>query len=105
MALLESIRGPQDVRRLDRAQLQPLADEVRRRLIDVVSQTGGHIGAGLGGGELTLALGYCFDSPRGKIVWDGGHQGYPWKIFTRRNDRPPTLRPPGGLSRVLRRTP
>ncbi len=61
MALLESIRGPEDIRRLDRAQLQLLADEVRRRLIDVVSQTGGHIGAGLGVVELTVALGYCFD--------------------------------------------
>src|SRR5438132_527104 len=69
MALLELIRGPEDVRRLTRDQLQPLADEVRRRLIDVVSQTGGHIGAGLGVVELTVALGYCFDSPRDKIVW------------------------------------
>src|SRR3989454_6467752 len=77
MALLELIRGPEDVRRLTRDQLQPLADEVRRRLIDVVSQTGGHIGAGLGVVELTVALGYCFDSPRDKIVWDVGHQGYP----------------------------
>src|SRR2546426_1418510 len=104
MALLESIRGPEDIRRLSRDQLQPLADEVRRRLIDVVSQTGGHIGAGLGVVELTVALGYCFDSPRDKIVWDVGHQGYPWKILTRRNDRLPPLRQPGGLSRVLRRT-
>src|SRR2546422_2904834 len=72
MALLELIRGPEDVRRLTRDQLQPLADEVRRRLIDVVSQTGGHIGAGLGVVELTVALGYCFDSPRDKIVWDVG---------------------------------
>src|SRR2546422_4592564 len=104
MALLESIRGPEDIRRLTRDQLQPLADEVRRRLIDVVSQTGGHIGAGLGGVELTVALGYCFDSPRDKIVWGVGHQGYPREIFTRRNDRLPTLRPPGGLARFLRRT-
>src|SRR5439155_274240 len=87
MALLESIRGPDDVRRLERAQLQPLADEVRRRLIDVVSQTGGHIGAGLGVVELTVALCHCFDSPRDKIVWDVGHQAYPWKILTGRNDR------------------
>src|SRR3989475_4187732 len=103
MALLQSIRGPQDVRRLARAQLQPLADEVRRRLIDVVSQTGGHIGAGLGVVELTVALCYCFDSPRDKIVWDVGHQAYPWKILTGRNDRLPTLRQPGGLSGSLRR--
>src|SRR5881396_3222088 len=103
MALLESIRGPEDVRRLSKDQLQPLADEVRRRLIDVVSQTGGHIGAGLGVVELTVALGYCFDSPRDKIVWDVGHQGYPWKILTGRNDHLPTLRQVGGLSGFLRR--
>src|SRR5207253_1483559 len=92
------------IRRLGRDQLQPLADEVRRRLIDVVSQTGGHIGAGLGVVELTVALGYCFDSPRDKIVWDVGHQGYPWKILTGRNDRLPTLRQAGGLSGFLRRS-
>ena len=103
MSLLDSIRGPEDIKRLDRAQLQPLADEVRRRLIDVVSQTGGHIGAGLGVVELTVALAYCFDSPRDKIVWDVGHQGYPWKMLTGRNDRLPTLRQAGGLSGFLRR--
>ena len=103
MALLDSIRGPEDVRRLGRDQLQPLADEVRHRLIDVVSQTGGHIGAGLGVVELTVALAYCFDSPRDRIVWDVGHQGYPWKILTGRNDRLPSLRQPGGLSGFLRR--
>src|SRR5207245_5034063 len=104
MALLELIRGPEDVRRLARDQLQPLADEVRRRLIDVVSQTGGHIGAGLGVVELTVALCYSFDSPRDKIVWDVGHQAYPWKILTGRNERLPTLRQPGGLSGFLRRS-
>src|SRR5438094_103814 len=104
MSLLETIAGPADVRRLERAQLQPLADEVRRRLIDVVSQTGGHIGAGLGVVELTVALCHCFDSPRDKIVWDVGHQAYPWKILTGRNDRLPTLRQPGGLSGFLRRS-
>jgi 1-deoxy-D-xylulose-5-phosphate synthase len=104
MTLLESIHGPADVKRLPREQLQPLADEVRQRLIDVVSQTGGHIGAGLGVVELTVALCYCFDSPRDKIVWDVGHQGYPWKILTGRNDRFPTLRQPGGLNGFLRRS-
>ena len=104
MPLLESIAGPADIKRLSRDQLQPLADEVRQRLIDVVSQTGGHIGAGLGVVELTVALGYCFDSPRDKIVWDVGHQGYPWKILTGRNDRLPTLRQAGGLSGFLRRS-
>src|SRR3989442_10555344 len=104
MALLERIHGPEDIRALAKDQLQPLADEVRRRLIDVVSQTGGHIGAGPGGGELTVALGYCFDSPRDKVVWDVGHQGYPRKNLTRRNERLPPLRPQGGLSGVLRRS-
>jgi len=104
VTLLESIAGPADVRRLPKEQLQPLADEVRRRLIDVVSQTGGHIGAGLGVVELTVALCHCFDSPRDKIVWDVGHQAYPWKILTGRNDRLPTLRQPGGLSGFLRRS-
>ena len=104
MALLERIHGPEDIRALAKDLLQPLADEVRRRLIDVVSQTGGHIGAGLGVVELTVALGYCFDSPRDKVVWDVGHQGYPWKILTGRNERLPTLRQPGGLSGFLRRS-
>src|SRR5205809_3535775 len=104
MALLELIRGPEDVRRLEGDQVEPHADEVRRRLTVVVSQTGGHVGAGLGVVELTVALGYCFDSPRDKIVWDVGHQGYPWKILTGRNDRLPTLRQPGGLSGFLRRS-
>src|ERR1041385_5738098 len=104
VSLLETINGPTDVRRLSRDQLQPLADEVRRRLIDVVSQTGGHIGAGLGVVELTVALAHCFDSPQDKIVWDVGHQGYPWKILTGRNERLPTLRQPGGLSGFLRRS-
>jgi 1-deoxy-D-xylulose-5-phosphate synthase len=101
--MLESIHGPADVKRLPRQQLQPLADEVRQRLIEVVSQTGGHIGAGLGVVELTVALVYAFDSPRDRIVWDVGHQGYPWKILTGRNDRLPTLRQQGGLSGFLRR--
>src|SRR5216117_2526942 len=104
MALLESIRGPEDIRRLGRDQLQPLADEVRRRLIDVVSQTGGHIGAGLGVVELTVALGYCFDSPRDKIVGVVGQHREHWKILTGRNDRLPTLRQAGGLSGFLRRS-
>ncbi|MCZ6918255.1 MAG: 1-deoxy-D-xylulose-5-phosphate synthase [Gemmatimonadetes bacterium] len=103
MALLEAIRGPQDVQRLGREQLPQLADEVRQRLIDVVSETGGHIGAGLGVVELTIALLYCFDSPTDKILWDVGHQGYPWKILTGRNDRLPTLRQEDGLSGFLRR--
>jgi len=101
---LDAIRSPDDVKKLPRADLQKLADEVRQRLIDVVSHTGGHIGAGLGVVELTVALCWAFDSPRDKIVWDVGHQGYPWKILTGRNDRLATLRQPGGLSGFLRRS-
>ncbi len=103
MSYLDSIKGPDDVKRVPRAELQHLADEVRQRLIDVVSQTGGHIGAGLGVVELTTALVYCFDSPKDKILWDVGHQGYPWKIFTGRNEQLPTLRQENGLSGFLRR--
>ena len=102
MSLLESINGPEDIKELAADQLQELADEVRQRLIDVVSETGGHIGSGLGVVELTVALLRCFDSPRDKIVWDVGHQGYPWKVLTGRNDRLPTLRQEGGLSGFLR---
>ena len=104
MALLDKIHGPDDLKHLSRQELQPLADEVRQRLIDVVSQTGGHIGAGLGVVELTVALLYAFESPRDKIVWDVGHQGYPWKILTGRNAQFPTLRQASGLSGFLRRT-
>src|SRR2546423_14412685 len=89
MALLEFVRGPEDIRRLERDQLQPLADEVRRRLIEVVSQTGGHIGAGPGGVELTVAPRHRFDSPRGKNLWGGGRHGYPPKNLPGRNERPP----------------
>src|SRR5256886_7236618 len=103
VSLLESIRSPEDVKALSSDQLQQLADEVRQRLIDVVSHTGGHIGAGLGVVELTVALCAAFDSPRDKIVWDVGHQGYPWKILTGRNERLATLRQAGGLSGFLRR--
>jgi 1-deoxy-D-xylulose-5-phosphate synthase len=104
MNLLDQIHGPDDVKRLPQESLQVLADDVRQRLIEVVSQTGGHIGAGLGVVELTVALCRAFDSPRDKIVWDVGHQGYPWKILTGRNDRFHTLRQPGGLNGFLRRS-
>ncbi|UCD25624.1 MAG: 1-deoxy-D-xylulose-5-phosphate synthase [Gemmatimonadota bacterium] len=103
MSLLESIAGPEDIKALPPEQLQELADEVRQRLIEVVSETGGHIGAGLGVVELTVALLHSFDSPTDKIVWDVGHQGYPWKVLTGRNDRLPTLRRKEGLSGFLRR--
>ncbi len=103
MTLLDTIQGPDDVRALSREQLPELAAEVRQRLIDVVSRTGGHIGAGLGVVELTVALVHAFESPKDKIVWDVGHQGYPWKVLTGRNALLPTLRQSGGISGFLRR--
>jgi len=103
MGLLEGISGIDDVKRLPRERLPELCDEIRQRLIDVVSTTGGHIGAGLGVVELATAVAYVFDSPRDKIVWDVGHQAYPWKLLTGRNARFPTLRQAGGLSGFLRR--
>jgi 1-deoxy-D-xylulose-5-phosphate synthase len=104
MALLNTISGPADVRQLRPDQLPELAEEVRQRLIEVVSKTGGHIGAGLGVVELTVALLHAFESPRDKILWDVGHQGYPWKVLTGRNARLETLRQEHGLSGFLRRS-
>jgi 1-deoxy-D-xylulose-5-phosphate synthase len=104
MTLLENVTSPADVRALSEEELQGLADQIRARLIEVVSKTGGHIGAGLGVVELTVALAHAFESPRDKIVWDVGHQGYPWKVITGRNDQLGSLRQKDGLSGFLRRT-
>src|SRR5512145_2340770 len=103
MSLLDTIHSPDDVRRLSREQLPQLAQEVRDRLIDVCSRTGGHIGAGLGVVELTIALHAVFDTPRDQVVWDVGHQGYPHKLLTGRNAGFETLRQEGGLSGFLKR--
>lgn len=103
MSLLDQIAAPADVRGLDRAQLPELADEVRDRLIDVISQLGGHFAPGLGVVDLTVALHYVFDTPRDRLVWDVGHQGYPHKILTGRNERFPTIRQKDGLSGFLKR--
>lgn len=84
-------------------QLKQLADELRAELVDAVSQTGGHLGAGLGVVELSVALHYVFNTPRDKIIWDVGHQSYPHKILTGRRDRIRTLRQPGGLSGFCKR--
>jgi len=102
--LLGRVRSPADVRTLTRDELRTLADEVRQRLIDVCSRTGGHIGAGLGVVELTVALHHVFDTPRDQLVWDVGHQGYPHKLLTGRDDRMETLRQEGGLSGFLKRS-
>ena len=104
MTLLSSIRSPADLKRLHRDQLPQLAEEIRQRLIECVSQTGGHIGASLGVVELSIALLYEFDSPQDKIVWDVGHQAYAWKLLTGRNEVFPTLRQRDGVSGFLKRT-
>jgi 1-deoxy-D-xylulose-5-phosphate synthase len=103
VTLLEQIEGPADVRKLSRAQLPQLAKEIRDRLIDCVSITGGHIGASLGVVELVIALLHELDSPTDKVLWDVGHQAYAWKLLTGRNDAFPTLRTTGGISGFLKR--
>ncbi len=103
MSLLAGIQDPADLKKLTRAQLPHLAQEIRDRLIDCVSVTGGHIGASLGVVELTIALLYEFDSPTDKVVWDVGHQAYAWKLLTGRNDRFETLRSVDGISGFLKR--
>src|SRR5262249_60374909 len=101
--LLDTVKEPADLRRLEEAQLRQLADELRTETIDAVSITGGHLGAGLGVVELSVALHYLFDTPEDRIVWDVGHQAYPHKILTGRRDRIRTLRQGGGLSGFTRR--
>ncbi len=102
--LLDRIREPADLRRLPRSELPRLAEELRRETIEVVSVTGGHLGAGLGVVELTIALHYVFDTPRDRLVWDVGHQAYPHKILTGRRHLMHTLRQEGGLSGFTRRS-
>src|SRR5436189_5879900 len=102
--LLDAIHDPADLRRLKENELRELADELRSEMIDAVSVTGGHLGAGLGVVELTVALHYVFDTPHDRLVWDVGHQCYPHKIVTGRRDRIRTLRMGGGLSGFTRRS-
>src|SRR6195952_4930539 len=102
--LLDKIHNPDDLRKLKVEQVQQVADELRQEMIDAVSITGGHFGAGLGVVELTTALHYVFDTPRDRIIWDVGHQAYPHKILTGRRDRIRTLRTAGGLSGFTRRS-
>ena len=101
--LLDSINYPADLRQLKRNQLDQVSQELRSELINVVSETGGHLGAGLGVVELTVALHYVFNTPKDKLVWDVGHQCYPHKIITGRKDRIRTLRKGGGLSGFTKR--
>ncbi len=102
--LLDTVATPERLRELDKSQLRQLADELRDETIAAVSVTGGHLGAGLGVVELTVALHYVFDTPRDRLVWDVGHQAYPHKILTGRRDRIRTLRQGGGLSGFTKRS-
>ncbi|MFZ2869369.1 1-deoxy-D-xylulose-5-phosphate synthase [Zavarzinia sp.] len=101
--LLDQVSGPEDLRKLAEEDLPQLAAELRAETIDAVSITGGHLGAGLGVIELTVALHYVFETPRDRLIWDVGHQAYPHKILTHRRDRIRTLRQGGGLSGFTKR--
>ena len=102
-ALLEWIQSPSHLKKLSRESLSGLAVELRERLIQTVSQTGGHFRSNLGTVELTIALHYVYNTPEDRLVWDVGHQTYPHKILTGRNERMSTLRQQGGLSGFPRR--
>jgi len=101
---LENINFPSDIRKLSEPDLKILANEVRTEMIDAVSVTGGHLGAGLGVVELTVALHYVFNTPNDKLIWDVGHQTYPHKILTGRKDKMRSLRQGGGLSGFTKRS-
>jgi 1-deoxy-D-xylulose-5-phosphate synthase len=103
MMQLDAIKDPADLRRLKESDLQAVADALRTETINAVSVTGGHLGAGLGVVELTVALHYVFDTPRDRVIWDVGHQAYPHKILTGRRDRIRTVRQGGGLSGFTKR--
>ena len=102
--LLDQINYPKDLRKLKKNQLNQVSDELRKELINVVSETGGHLGAGLGVVELTVAIHYVFNTPKDKLVWDVGHQCYPHKILTGRKNSIRTLRKGGGLSGFTKRS-
>jgi 1-deoxy-D-xylulose-5-phosphate synthase len=102
--LLDQVQTPADLKALDPSQLRQFTDELRQEMIEAVSITGGHLGAGLGVVELTVALHYLFDTPDDRLIWDVGHQAYPHKILTGRRDRIRTLRQGGGLSGFTKRS-
>ena len=104
MNLLQAIDDPSELRRLPRAQLEPLARQLRQFLLESVARTGGHLSSNLGTVELTIALHYVFDTPRDRIVWDVGHQSYGHKVLTGRRERMDTLRQQGGISGFPRRS-
>ncbi len=101
---LKDINFPFDIKKLSENNLQELSDEVRKEMINAVSETGGHLGAGLGVVELTVALHYVFDTPNDKLIWDVGHQTYPHKILTGRKHKIRTLRQGNGLSGFTKRS-
>ena len=101
--LLDTINSPDALRAIPEAELRQVADELRHEMIDAVSVTGGHLGAGLGVVELTVALHWIFDTPTDRLIWDVGHQTYPHKILTKRRDRIRSLRQPGGLAGFTKR--
>ncbi|HNA61167.1 MAG TPA: 1-deoxy-D-xylulose-5-phosphate synthase N-terminal domain-containing protein, partial [Elusimicrobiota bacterium] len=103
MNILDMIDKPQDLRNIRKDLLPILAKDIRQKILDVTSQVGGHLGAGLGTVELAIALHYVFESPKDKIIWDTGHQAYPHKLLTGRRDRFHTLRQFGGISGFLSR--
>jgi 1-deoxy-D-xylulose-5-phosphate synthase len=103
MTILDTIKTPADLRRVNEKDLQNVADDLRAETIGAVAVTGGHLGAGLGVVELTIALHYVFDTPNDRLIWDVGHQAYPHKILTGRRDRIRTLRQGGGLSGFTKR--
>src|SRR5688572_13288205 len=102
--LLDTVDTPEDLRKLKPEQLGELTRELREEMISAVAVTGGHLGAGLGVVELTVALHYVFDTPNDVLIWDVGHQAYPHKILTGRRDRIRTLRQGGGLSGFTKRS-
>src|SRR4051812_6958343 len=104
MSILDRIDSPADLKPMTRDELRAVSEEIRTRLIEVCARTGGHIGAGLGVVELTVAMHAVFDAPRDKIVWDVGHQGYPHKLLTGRRTRIESLRQEDGLSGFLKRS-
>ena len=101
---LNKVNFPSDIKKLSDEELNILSREVRKEMIDAVSVTGGHLGAGLGVVELTIGLHYIFDTPNDKLIWDVGHQTYPLKILTGRKDKIRTIRQANGLSGFTKRT-
>ncbi len=101
---LDQINFPEDLRDYKIKDLKSIAKELRHKTVNIVSKTGGHLGAGLGVVELTLALHYIFDTPKDKLIWDVGHQSYPHKIITGRKERIETLRQGGGLYGFVKRS-